>query len=92
MDPIRFHQEYMIKWHNVLGDSPSLSDLRWYAHAFLTKKCAPGRVKDAIADPGKAFNEFKWKGFYMDPTEIDAAVNRTIDQYGQARLKEALVK
>ena len=92
MDPIRFHHDYMIKWHNDLGDSPSLSDLRWYAHAFLTKKCAPGKVEEAIANPEKAFNEFKWKGFYMDSAEIDAAVKRTIYQYGYARLNEAWVE
>ena len=92
MDPIRFHHDYMKAWHKDLGDSPSLYDLRWYAHSFLTKKCAPGKVEEAIANPEKAFNEFKWKGFYMDFAEIDAAVNQTIYQYGYARLKEAWVK
>ena len=92
MDPIRFHHDYMKAWHNDLGDNPSLYDLRSYAHSFLTKKCVPGKIEEAIANPKKAFNEFKWKGFYMDSAEIDAAVSQTISQYGFARLKEPWVK
>jgi hypothetical protein len=92
MGPLRFHHDYMKAWHADLGDSPSLYELRSYAHSFLTKKCAPCKVEEAIANPEKAFNEFKWKGFYMDSAEIDAAVKRTIYQYGFARLGEAWVE
>jgi hypothetical protein len=92
MDPIRFHHDYMLQWYKVLGDSPSLPELRLYAHSFLTKKCWPGKVKNAIANPGKAFNEFKWTGFYMYPTEITEVVDRTIYLYGLARSKATLVK
>jgi hypothetical protein len=50
-DPVRFHQNYMGKWHTVLGDAPSLVDLRSFTHEFLTTKCAPDKVAEANGQP-----------------------------------------
>jgi hypothetical protein len=86
-DPVRFHQNYIGKWHTVLGDAPSLVDLRSFTHEFLTTKCAPDKVARAKANPKQAYNDFKWNGFYMSRDEIDAATKLTIHQYGLARMK-----
>jgi hypothetical protein len=86
-DPVRFHQNYMGKWHTVLGDAPSLIELRSFTHEFLTTKCAPDKVAEAKANPKQAYNDFKWNGFYMSRDEIDAAAKLTIYQYGLARMK-----
>jgi hypothetical protein len=55
MNPIRFHHDYMPEWYEALGDSPSLPELSDYAKTFLTKKCWPDKVNDAIAEAGKSF-------------------------------------
>jgi hypothetical protein len=92
MNPIRFHHDYMPEWYKALGDSPSLPDLSDYAKKFLTKKCWPDKVNDAIAEKGKAFNEFKWRRFYMHPKEITDGVKRTTYLYDLARSRPTLVK
>jgi hypothetical protein len=92
MNPIRFHHDYMPEWYKALGDSPSLTELREYANSFLAKKCRPDKVNDAIAEAGKAFNEFKWTSFYMYPNEITEGVERTIYLYDLARSRATLVK
>jgi hypothetical protein len=92
MNPIRFHHDYMPEWYEALGDSPSLPDLSDYAKKFLTKKCWPDKVNDAIAEKGKAFNEFKWTRFYMHPKEITDGVKRTTYLYDLARSRPTLVK
>jgi hypothetical protein len=86
-EPVQFHKNYMGQWHTVLGDAPSLLELRSFTHGFLTTKCAPDKVAEAKANPKRAYNDFKWKGFYMSRDEIDATCKLTIYQYGLARMK-----
>ncbi len=86
-EPVQFHKNYMGQWHTVLGDAPSLLELRSFTDGFLTTKCAPDKVAEAKANPERAYNDFKWKGFYMSHDEIDATCKRTIYQYGLARMK-----
>jgi hypothetical protein len=50
------------------------------------KKCGPNRVEAAIANPKVSYNEFKWNGFYINGDEIILVVQKTIRQYGLARM------
>lgn len=90
MSPQRFHHDYIKKWKLALGDTPSLCELRAFAHDFLTKKCPPSKVAAAQSNPEKHYNDFKWNGFYMDCDEIDKAAKVAVYQYGLARMGHAL--